>query len=382
MTSGVYIGALSGTSMDALDVAAVRFSSRAHAQVRTELLACANEAIPESLRESIFRLQRGNAVTAGQARDESHVLGQLFADAISRVTLKLPEDKNVLAIGLHGQTVLHRPDSDPPFTLQIGDPGVVAEQTRYPVVSDFRQSDLAAGGQGAPLAPAFHSAFFAEADTVRAVVNIGGIANVTVLDGSNNYSGFDCGPGNILLDSWARRCLDKAYDHLGAWAESGICNKALLARLLDDEFFTRAPPKSTCTSHFNLAWLEQKIAGEKISLENIQTTLTELTARCIADAVTSSTSRLHLEHVFICGGGVHNHFLVKRLKALLEAPVTDTRAMGLSPDWVEAAGFAYLAKRFLNNEKTDLQNVTGAREAVTLGEIYGAARAISTNSSP
>ncbi len=365
MTGSVYIGALSGTSMDALDVAAVRFSPQARARV--ELLACASEAIPENLRDCVRRLQRENAATIEQAAAEHYALGRLFAGAVTRLLEKLLNGETVRAVGLHGQTVLHRPDADPPFTLQIGDPGVVAARTGCAVVSDFRQSDLAAGGQGAPLAPVFHRVFFAEAGETRAVVNVGGIANVTVLEGGGRCTGFDCGPGNVLLDAWTQRHRGETYDRDGAWARSGVCDEALLARLLDDEFFHRAPPKSACATGFGRAWLEHKIAGAAPAPANVQATLAELTARCIFDAV---AARCAPARVFVCGGGAHNGFLMERLQALFDVPVADTQAAGLAPEWVEAAGFAYLAQRRLAGEKTDLRGVTGAREAVVLGRIY------------
>ena len=368
MTPGVYIGALSGTSMDALDVAAVRFSPWTATRVKPELLACANEAIPESLRDCIYQLQQENASTITQAEGEHYALGRLFAGAVSRLIKKLPEHETVRAVGLHGQTVLHRPYDDPPFTLQIGDPSVVATQTNCTVVSDFRQYDLAAKGCGAPLAPVFHQAFFAETGETQSVVNIGGIANITLLEGDKLYSGFDCGPGNILLDTWTRSHCNRPYDRDGAWAQSGTCDEALLSRFLEDEFFSRPPPKVACATDFSLAWVDQKLAGNVIAPENVQATLTELTARCIADAV--SAFRPPPVRILVCGGGIHNRCLVGRLKTLLKVPISDTQAAGFAPDWVEAAGFAYLAGCCLDNKKIDLRNVTGAHEPVILGKIY------------
>ncbi len=363
----VYIGALSGTSMDALDVAAVRFSPRP--EIRVELLACRSEAMPQGLRESIRRLQERNATTLQEAAAEHKALGELFADAVARLIEKDLGGETVRAVGLHGQTVLHRPCAEPPLTLQIGDPNVVAARTGCVTVSDFRRSDLALGGQGAPLAPAFHRAFFGRTGENRTVVNIGGVSNITRLESDGGYSGFDCGPGNILLDLWVRRCRNQAYDRDGAWARSGAYSEPLLTRMLDDPFFRQTPPKSACATDFNIAWLEQKIAQSgAISPEDVQASLVELSARCIADAVNA-----HLPtpaRVLICGGGAHNGYLMERLQTMLKMPVADTHTAALSPDWVEAAGFAYLAQQRLRGEATDLRPVTGARKPAVLGAIY------------
>ena len=368
----VYIGALSGTSMDALDVAAVRFPSQGQPRQsgnRIELLASVNREIPQRLRDRLLALQKENVTTPQQAATEHETLGRLFADAIKHLIRRHLQAETIRAVGLHGQTVLHRPDADPPFTLQIGDPGVVAERTGCITVSDFRHADLAAGGQGAPLAPAFHDAFFSEAGETRAVVNVGGISNVTWLESDGGYSGYDCGPGNILLDVWNRRHRRTAYDRDGEWARSGVCDDSLLARMLEDEFFTRPPPKSVCASRFDPSWLEKKMTAHKhLEPEDVQASLTELSARCIAGAV-----RAHPQapaRVLICGGGAHNGHLMERLRSLLATPIEDTRAAGLSPDWVEASGFAYLARRRLDGETTDLRTVTGARKPVVLGVIY------------
>ena len=390
MNNGVYIGALSGTSMDTLDVTAVRLPSRNDSlQNKIELIACTNQAFTAGLRDDLLQLQAEETTTLTQATARSAAehaaLGQLFADAITQLIQTKLSGETVRAIGLHGQTLLHRPNASPPFTLQIGDPKIVAAQTGCTTVSDFRQSDLNAGGQGAPLAPAFHHVFFAQNDQpdtqssrqadqhdggeTRVIVNIGGISNLTQLEKGGGYSGYDCGPGNILLDAWTRRHLNEAYDHDGAWAHSGNCNDALLARMLDDEFFTQAPPKSICATYFDLAWLQKKIAGDpSISPADVQASLVQLTAQCIADAINLGSPAP--ARVFICGGGAHNRCLMEQLQARLKMPVNDTRTLGVSPDWVEAAGFAYLAQRRLNNEATDLCSVTGACQPTVLGTIY------------
>lgn len=361
--NGVYIGALSGTSMDAFDAAAVRFPESGN----VELLAAASDEMPPRLRERMIALQCKDVRTPQQVTAEHAELGRAFAKTVARLIRNKLEGEPVRAIGLHGQTLRHRPCAAPPFTLQIGDPHVVAKTTRCIVVSDFRQSDLAVGGQGAPLAPAFHRAFFSKAGEARAIVNIGGISNVTRLESDGVASGFDCGPGNVLLDAWVRRHGNEAYDRDGAWARSGVCDKALLARLVEDDFFRRTPPKSACATDFGLAWLE-RYEADRYAPEDVQATLVELTATCIVTAVSAHSPSS--ARVFVCGGGVHNNFLMERLRALLKMPVESTQAAGLNPDWVEASGFAWLARRCLSDKATDLTGVTGAREPAVLGRIY------------
>ena len=352
--------------MNTLDIVAARLPDRYPRC--PDLIAFAQEAMPEQLRQRILALQKKKITALEQLMHEHKLLGKLFAQIITRVIKKHLDPENVAAIGLHGQTLLHRPEANPPFTLQIGDPRTVAEQTRCTTVADFRQADINNGGQGAPLAPAFHQAFFAKPGQTLAVVNIGGIANITWLESDGKYRGYDCGPGNILMDAWTRRHLGEPYDHEGNWARSGTIDEALIARMLDDEFFRKKPPKSACATYFDLAWLERKAgADSRISPENIQANLAELTARCIADAVRADTPP---DRIFLCGGGTRNTYLVERLQALSEVPVDDTQAAGLHFDWVEAAGFAYLAQQRLNNVEMDLRATTGTKKKALLGTIY------------
>lgn len=362
----IYIGALSGTSMNSLDIAAVRLPDQYPRC--PDLVAFAREAMPEQLRQRILNLQGGKNTTLEQSMPEHRLLGQLFARIIRRVIKKYLEPEKIAAIGLHGQTLLHRPGATPPFTLQIGDPRIVAEETQCTTVANFRQIDIDNGGQGAPLAPAFHQAFFAKPEQALAVVNIGGIANITWLESDGKYRGYDCGPGNILMDAWSRRHLAEPYDREGNWARSGTPDKALVEHMLSDEFFTKTPPKSACATYFDLSWLDKKIsAGNRISLENVQSSLAEFTAHCIADAILTDTPT---SQILVCGGGVHNTYLMERLQTLAGVPVNDTQATGLHPDWVEAAGFAYLAQQRLHHAAVDLRATTGAKKAVLLGTIY------------
>jgi anhydro-N-acetylmuramic acid kinase len=284
-------------------------------------------------------------------------------------------DKSLIrAIGSHGQTIRHQPRSERPFTLQIGDPNVIAAGTGLTTVADFRRRDMALGGEGAPLAAAFHRWFLARSDESRVVLNMGGIANITVLPGSDDkVFGFDTGPGNTLLDAWIQSRRDSRYDENGAWGDKGRVSPELLATLLDDPYFRSPPPKSTGFEYFNLAWLLKAIAAvskfESIRDEDVQATLTVLTATTIADAIrTYAPSTLR---VLACGGGVHNAAMMRRLKEQLPAlTVESTASYGIAPEWVEAATFAWLAKRCLDQQPGNLPDVTGATRETVLGAVY------------
>jgi anhydro-N-acetylmuramic acid kinase len=271
----------------------------------------------------------------------------------------------------HGQTIHHAPEAPQPYSLQIGNPARIALRTGIEVIADFRRADIEAGGQGAPLVPAFHKSVFAERDEDRGVLNIGGIANVTILpcDPARAVTGFDTGPGNTLMDQWAQHHLGTDMDLDGNRARQGEVDKPLLQALLSDPWFRRFPPKSTGREHFNLSWLEASLLERGTSPADVQATLCELTARSIADAVgqhAAGTRRL-----LVCGGGVHNSRLLERLSAFLPAlAVESTAAPGIDPDWVEAAAFAWLARRHLQGKAGNIPEVTGAARAVVLGARF------------
>ncbi|MES0327333.1 MAG: anhydro-N-acetylmuramic acid kinase, partial [Gammaproteobacteria bacterium] len=273
----------------------------------------------------------------------------------------------------HGQTIRHRPNVAQPFSLQIGDAKTLTQKTGIRVVSDFRTADIEAGGQGAPLAPAFHEAVFRSATKNRGILNIGGIANLTVLpaDRSKSVTGFDTGPGNNMMDAWMTKTHNEDFDKNGDLARSGEINKDLLEQCLSDAYFSVTPPKSTGFEQFNLDWFNQQLknsGSEKLSAADIQATLCELTARSIADAVVSTTADIN--HLLICGGGVHNSYLMEQIQlALPTCKVESSEVCGVHPDWVEAMAFAWLAKRTINNQPGNLPSVTGARTAIVLGQI-------------
>ncbi len=365
-----YIGLMSGTSMDGIDAVLADLSV-----LPPRLLACRSHAWPEELRR---RLR--TAVTERIDLDEfgrlDQAAGAVFAQAALAVldTAGLAAGE-VTAIGSHGQTILHRPAGPEPFSLQIGDPNLIAEHTGITTVADFRRRDIAAGGQGAPLVPPFHAACFRSPDEDRAVLNIGGIANLTLLpaDESAPVTGFDTGPGNCLLDGWVRRHTGQPHDRDGAWAAGGKVSGALLEALLDEPWLKQPPPRSTGPELFNLAWLEARIAiaDAHAAPQDVQSTLAEFTAQTISAAV--QTSLPGVQRLLVCGGGVHNRDLMDRLgRSLPDVTVEPTDSHGLPADWVEAAAFAWLAKQTLEGRPGNLPSVTGARRAVVLGAIYRA----------
>lgn len=366
--AAIYIGLMSGTSLDGIDAVAAQFTPE------FKLLGSCSVELPAPLRERILALCTPDADEIDRMGSLDRDLAEAFADAALQLTstLDLPKAQ-IAAIGSHGQTIRHRPELG--FTLQIGDPNLIAESTSITTVADFRRRDMAVGGQGAPLVPAFHKALFQTADCTRVIVNIGGMANITLLpaDPSVRVTGYDTGPGNVLLDAWIEKHQQRSYDANGEWAASGRVNYSLLAQLLSLPYFRAEPPKSTGREQFNLAWLEQQLdsCSEEISPQDVQATLLELTARTIADEI--DTHDLSSAEIYLCGGGSHNQTLKARLQALL-APhqVETTTALKLDPDWVEAAAFAWLAYRTLNRMSGNLPDVTGASGERILGAIYPA----------
>jgi len=277
----------------------------------------------------------------------------------------------IRAIGCHGQTIFHQPDGKYRNTLQIGDPNFITEHTGITVVADFRRRDMAAGGQGAPLVPAFHNAMFRSAEVERVILNIGGIANITVLAANPDSAvlGFDTGPGNTLMDLWVQEKQQQAFDTDGVWAASGKVDAALLNTLLADEYFARRIPKSTGREYFNLAWLQDQTRLEHFRAEDVQATLLELSCVSIAQAIGKHAPAAR--EVYVCGGGARNSHLMQRLQRLLApSSVQTTAALGLEADAVEATAFAWLARQTLNGRHVNLTGVTGARHPAILGAVY------------
>lgn len=365
-TDPLYLGLISGTSADGIDAALVRF------EPQLEVLAARTAPYSEVLRGRVLALATRDATIALDDLGRLDVeLGAAFADAALALLREAGvEPKAIAAIGSHGQTVCHRPRGAHPFTLQIGDPSVIAERTRITTIADFRRADVAAGGQGAPLLPALHAAVFADPAIPRAILNLGGIANITVLKAGQDVLGYDTGPANCLLDAWAARHLGTSRDDGGAWARSGRVDHALLASWLADPYFAAPPPKSTGREVFNLDWLDARLPAN-LAPADVQATLLRLSARSIADAI-----RAHgrgAREVYACGGGVHNTALMDALREELPGLRVDTTAaLGLDPDYVEAVGFAWLARARLLGEPGNLPSVTGARGPRVLGAIHPA----------
>jgi anhydro-N-acetylmuramic acid kinase len=301
-------------------------------------------------------------------------LGALFADTVKALIHRANIDHElVTAIGSHGQTVLHEPNAPEPFSLQIGNPNLIAYKTGITTVADFRGLDIAAGGQGAPLAPAFHQFQFQHPEKNRVILNIGGMANITILpaDSSEPVSGFDTGPGNVLMDEWIRQHQDQLMDHNGHWASTGTVQADLLAALMDDPYFHVHPPKTTGRDYFNLTWLNHYLTRLENRLEpaDVQATLLALTAKTIADAILNYAP--NTEETLVCGGGFHNRALIDEIEKILSGCTFGSTDMeGLDPDCIEAITFAWLAKCRIEGKPGNLPSVTGAKSAVVLGAIY------------
>lgn len=367
----LFIGLMSGTSADGIDAALVRFAPLPH------VVSARTFNVPPPLRQRIRGVTLDTPL--GQLATLDVELGELFAQSVNLLLQEAGvQPDQVRAIGSHGQTVWHQPQGTPAFTLQIGDPNIISERTTLSVVADFRRRDLAAGGEGAPLVPAFHAEVFGSASESRCVVNLGGIANITMLprDPDGEVFGFDTGPANTLVDAWTVRHLGQRCDIGGAWAAGGHCSEALLSVLLQDPYFQQPAPKSTGREHFSLDWLDRQLAQTpRLDPQDVQATLVELTARTVAAAIRASAA--DTERVLVCGGGVHNPILMRSLAAhMAPAVVESTAAQGVDPDYVEACAFAWLARQTLEGKPGNLTPVTGARRAAVLGAIYPGLRGL------
>ncbi|MGE5171534.1 MAG: anhydro-N-acetylmuramic acid kinase [Rudaea sp.] len=364
----LFAGVMSGTSLDGVDAVVADFAPKDGAPCRT--LGAAHIPFPTMLRDELLALQQPGANELARAGAAANMLAELYAEAIRRALVEAKvESGDVKAAGVHGQTLRHRPDLG--ITVQLNNPARVAEKSGMAVVADFRSRDVAAGGQGAPLVPAFHAALFARPDRHRVIANVGGIANITDLAPDGTVRGFDTGPGNVLSDLWCARNRGTAFDAHGAWAATGKPNAALLDVLLADPYFQEPPPKSTHRDKFNLHWLEQKLSAAKIDdeAENIQATLVALTARTIADAIRQYAAAA--QEVLVCGGGANNKTLMQYLEQELAPRAVGTTADERVPvEQVEALAFAWLAREALAGRPANIPEVTGAKGKRVLGAIY------------
>ena len=371
---GLYIGVMSGTSLDGIDVAIVDINPH-----DISLLAAETYPFDNHLRKDLLKLINAGRSHLQQLGQIDMALGYAYSTAINQL---LDEThiaaSDIEAIGCHGQTIYHAPEAAYPFSMQIGNAHVIAEETGINTVADFRQHDMILGGQGAPLVPAFHQALFQDSKRNRVIANIGGIGNITVLPVGNadKVTGFDTGPGNVLLDQWYQQHHNDLYDDNGQWARDGEVDQALLDLLLSDPFFLQPAPKSTGREYFNLNWLTQKLAelDKPIKAKAVQKTLLQMTANSMSDAIRHYAQ--HTDDVYVCGGGAHNEVLMQALRDALPGMTVQTTAdLGLAPDWVEACAFAWLARQFMHHLPGNLPSVTGARKASLLGALYSSSDA-------
>lgn len=364
MTRGIHVGLMSGTSLDGVDAVLADFSGP-----RPQFIAGASIAFDAALRRELLALNTPGENEIDRAAVAGNALAEKYAAAVAAVLAQSNTPAAaVRAIGCHGQTVRHRPERG--YSTQIGNAALLAERTGIAVVSDFRSRDIAAGGQGAPLAPAFHSAVFADAAEDRVAVNIGGIANLTFLPRRGDVTGFDTGPGNCLLDLWASRHLGTPYDARGSWAASGRPIPELLERMLREPYFDAAPPKSTGRDLFNDRWLGKMLNGDE-DPQAVQATLLELSSRSLANATGRYCAGAR--RMIACGGGTKNEALMLRLGELAAPALLETSDRhGIDPRWVEAMAFGWLAKQALDGRAGNLPSVTGARAARVIGAVYPA----------
>ena len=353
---------MSGTSLDGIDAVLVDLSQPKPLQLAKYYLP-----FDDALKNALLALHLPSHNELHQAQVIGNQLARMYAAAVAPLLAQAKSsNKEVKAVGCHGQTIRHCPEHG--YSLQIGNAALLAELTGITVVSDFRSRDIAAGGQGAPLVPAFHDHVLRHPDIHRVIVNIGGISNLTNLPPRDATSGFDCGPGNLLMDAWCMQHLGKPYDDNGAWAASGKVLPALLEQMLTEPFFALPPPKSSGRDLFNIAWLQSKLQGNEVAA-NVQATLLELTCRSIALAIQNHC--LGAKEIYLCGGGAHNQTLHNRLAALLpDSSVKTTNAIGVDGDYLEAIAFAWLAQQALHGKSANLPLVTGAKHPCLLGAVY------------
>lgn len=365
MGSERYIGIMSGTSMDGVDTVLVDIEDG-----NIQLLCEHAFPMGENLKQSLLDICLGQSTNLQAIGELDHRLGHLFADAVTALLNKANVDpSSVTAIGSHGQTVFHSPDTEYAFTMQLGDANIISAKTGITTVADFRRKDMAYGGQGAPLVPAFHQQLFSQPDLTRVVLNIGGIANITILSPGKPVTGYDTGPGNMLMDAWINKHKGQRYDNEGAWAQSGRVDLGLLSSLMSDPYFTLQPPKSTGRELFNLPWLESHLNAFNLCPEDVQRTLVEFTAVTIANDVKKEDAG----ELLVCGGGAHNPLIMGRLAELLPSwKVITTADRGIDIDNMEAMAFAWLAYRTIHQLPGNLPEVTGAKQLTSLGAIYPA----------
>ncbi|NNJ71626.1 MAG: anhydro-N-acetylmuramic acid kinase [Enterobacterales bacterium] len=360
--SEIYIGIMSGTSLDGIDVSVVQFENSSFNILYSDTFNFEPE-LHRQLKELVHSAKTG----LQQLGEIQHRLANNYALAVKKVLHALEINAHAIkAIGCHGQTVYHQPDGEYPYSLQLGSGAILAELTSIPVVTDFRNNDIALGGQGAPLVPRFHASLVRSEDLV-AIINLGGIANISLIEKSS-VTGFDTGPANCLLDRWYRKWHTDGFDVSGNWASTGKVNAVLLQAMLSDNYFSEQPPKSTGTEYFNSSWLNKYLSqlSTQAAPEDVQATLIELTAQTVKNAIPQMPS----DKVYFCGGGVQNKNLMRALRDLLGEDIKTTDALGIAPDYMEAVAFAWLARSRLRSEPATFASVTGAKSDAISGCVY------------
>ncbi len=368
MADELYIGLMSGTSLDGIDAVLVRFENE-----QASVIQSICSPLPQDLIDEIKSLVNPAKNELNRLMTLDIQLAKAFSEVVKQLIDKAKINKeNITAIGSHGQTIRHLPTASFPTTLQSADPNTIAEETGITTIADFRRRDMAAGGQGAPLVPAFHEKLFRDTEKNRVILNLGGIANITILpaDKNINTTGFDTGPANTLINHWIKQQQNKNFDQDGQWAASGEINQDFLKELLSDDYFKLTPPKSTGTEYFNAEWLTNKLSQFPfLSAEDVQASLTAFTATTVSDAIKIYATET--EEVIICGGGVHNHYLLQLLKNELPGiEINSSAHYDLDPDYIEATAFAWLAKQTMEHKAGNLPGVTGAKRSVILGGVY------------
>ena len=375
----IYIGLMSGTSVDAIDAVAINLSDQPIERDQ-RILGHHSLTIPENIKKRVIALSSEATDSLSENLELDFILGHLFADATLELLHQLKlKPRQVQAIGCHGQTIRHKPPQAltstnntevvSSYSQQIADANIIAERTDIDVVADFRRRDIAAGGQAAPLVPTFHAHWFGEFEQRKVAVNIGGMANISVLESDTCVAGFDSGPGNALMDYWCQKNTGKAFDQSGEWASKGEVLEDLLAKLYAAPYFSQSLPKSTGRELFNADWLEAHLCEENAAVD-IQATLLELTALSLSDAIALAAPVC--SEIILCGGGVYNTQLVKRLQELCKTQVVSCQTYGLMPEQVEGAAFAWLAKKRLLDQPGNAPKVTGAKGYRILGALYSA----------
>ncbi|MGC9404055.1 anhydro-N-acetylmuramic acid kinase [Vibrio genomosp. F10] len=362
----LYIGVMSGTSMDGVDTALVQIDGE-----NVHMIAHDEYPMPSDIKSRLLNIATGQRTNLIEIGELDHQLGRLFADAVNALLDKSGyQADHIAAIGNHGQTVFHQPTSDFPFTMQLGDANIIAAQCGIDTVADFRRKDMALGGQGAPLVPAFHQAIFSATHSSVVVLNIGGISNISVLRPNQKVIGYDTGPGNMLMDAWCQKHRNRPYDKDAEFAYQGNVEPSLLSELLAESYLQKPPPKSTGRELFNLDWLTKHLADHYVPAEDVQRTLCEYTALTICEQVRLYKVGLSPE-LLVCGGGAQNPLLMMRLAELLpDWQVASTSEKGVDGDFMEAIAFAWLAQRRLHGLSSNLPEVTGASKLASLGVIY------------